>query len=44
MQAASDVFLGWQRIKGLDGKARDYYVRQLRDWKWSLEVIACMPR
>ena len=33
MQGASDVFLGWQRIKGLDGVTRDYYLRQLHDWK-----------
>ena len=35
MQAASDIFLGWQRFTGLDGIARDFYVRQLRDWKFS---------
>ncbi|MCX5195309.1 DUF2252 domain-containing protein [Streptomyces sp. NBC_00249] len=33
MQAASDIFLGWQRMEGIDGKQRDFYVRQLRDWK-----------
>jgi hypothetical protein len=33
MQAASDVFLGWERIEGIDGQTRDFYVRQLRDWK-----------
>ncbi len=38
MQGASDVFLGWQRIKGLDGVSRDYYVRQLHDWKGSFDV------
>jgi len=38
MQAASDIFLGWQRIKGLDGSTRDYYVRQLHDWKGGAEV------
>jgi hypothetical protein len=38
MQAASDVFLGWQRIKGMDGIARDYYVRQLHDWKGGADV------
>ncbi len=38
MQAASDIFLGWERMRGLDGKEHDYYVRQLRDWKWSLDV------
>ncbi|MGO8727574.1 MAG: DUF2252 domain-containing protein, partial [Streptosporangiaceae bacterium] len=31
MQASSDIFLGWQRIEaGLDGRQRDFYVRQLR--------------
>jgi uncharacterized protein (DUF2252 family) len=38
MQAASDIFLGWQRIKGLDGVNRDYYVRQLHDWKGGPDV------
>ena len=38
MQAASDIFLGWQRVTGLDGQARDFYLRQLRDWKGSADV------
>jgi uncharacterized protein (DUF2252 family) len=38
MQAASDIFLGWQRVKDADGHSRDYYVRQLHDWKGSAEV------
>jgi uncharacterized protein (DUF2252 family) len=33
MQAASDIFLGWERVDGMDGKRRDFYIRQLRDWK-----------
>jgi uncharacterized protein (DUF2252 family) len=40
MQAASDIFLGWQRVKGADGIERDYYVRQLRDWKFSVDIAA----
>jgi len=40
MQAASDVFLGWLRFEGLDGRMRDYYVRQLHDWKGSVDVAA----
>jgi uncharacterized protein (DUF2252 family) len=45
MQAASDIFLGWQRTEaGLDGKQRDFYVRQLRDWKFSLEIETMVPR
>jgi uncharacterized protein (DUF2252 family) len=38
MQAATDIFLGWVRIKGLDGVSRDYYVRQFQDWKGSADV------
>jgi hypothetical protein len=38
MQAATDIFLGWQRIRGLDGVRRDYYVRQLHDWKGGADV------
>ena len=44
MQAASDIFLGWQRTSaGLDGVTRDFYVRQLRDWKFSLDVTTMVP-
>ncbi|WP_231503029.1 DUF2252 domain-containing protein [Blastococcus sp. URHD0036] len=38
MQAATDIFLGWQRISGLDGRTRDFYVRQFHDWKGSADV------
>jgi len=45
MQAASDIFLGWQRTEaGLDGKQRDFYVRQLRDWKFSMPIEIMVPR
>ncbi len=45
MQATSDIFLGWQRSEsGLDGKPHDYYVRQLRDWKYSIVIDALVPR
>jgi uncharacterized protein (DUF2252 family) len=45
MQATSDIFLGWQRNDvGLDGKPHDFYVRQLRDWKFSLEIEDMIPR
>jgi uncharacterized protein (DUF2252 family) len=33
MQATSDIFLGWEHVTGIDGRQRDFYVRQLRDWK-----------
>jgi uncharacterized protein (DUF2252 family) len=38
MQAATDIFLGWIRIKGLDGVTRDYYVRQFQDWKGGADI------
>jgi uncharacterized protein (DUF2252 family) len=38
MQTASDVMLGWVRAKGIDGEQRDFYVRQLWDWKASVKV------
>jgi uncharacterized protein (DUF2252 family) len=44
MQATSDIFLGWQRNPaGLDGVARDFYVRQLRDWKFSADIETMLP-
>jgi uncharacterized protein (DUF2252 family) len=45
MQAASDIFLGWKRIaRGLDGRQRDFYVRQLHDWKGSAVVDSMRPK
>ena len=39
MQAASDIFLGWQRAADdPDGRPHDYYVRQLRDGKASADI------
>jgi uncharacterized protein (DUF2252 family) len=43
MQATSDIFLGWLRITEPDGVQRDYYVRQLRDMKGSVEVETLPP-
>jgi len=43
MQAASDIFLGWVHTTGLDGRERDFYVRQLWDWKVSADVAAMEP-
>jgi len=37
-QAASDVLLGWLKVEGIDGKKRDFYVRQLWDGKGSAEI------
>ena len=43
MQASSDIFLGWSSAVGLDGVKRDYYFRQLRDWKGSAMVETMDP-
>jgi uncharacterized protein DUF2252 len=43
MQQASDMFLGWQRTAGIDGVERDFYVRQLRDWKGAVEITELRP-
>jgi hypothetical protein len=43
MQAVGDIFLGWVRVEGLDGQPRDFYLRQLRDWKGSAEVESMLP-
>ncbi len=43
MQAASDIFLGWCPAVGFDGRDRDFYVRQLWDWKGSADVEALAP-
>jgi len=43
MQASSDIFLGWQRTEGLDGVTRDFYLRQLRDGKFSAVVEEMRP-
>jgi uncharacterized protein (DUF2252 family) len=46
MQASSDIFLGWVRnTRTLEGTGeRDFYVRQLWDWKMSLDLEAIAPR
>ena len=44
MQASSDIFLGWLHVEsGLDGQERDFYVRQLKDWKGSAETEQMIP-
>lgn len=44
MQAAGDIFLGWERVTGIDGRQRDFYVRQLRDWKGIAEPQLMVPK
>jgi uncharacterized protein (DUF2252 family) len=43
MQASSDIFLGWVTATGVDGVDRDFYVRQLWDWKRSAEIETMTP-
>ena len=44
MQAASDIFLGWIRAdSAIDDQRRDFYVRQLRDWKGSADIDQMTP-
>jgi uncharacterized protein (DUF2252 family) len=44
MQAESDIFLGWTHVTGVDGVDRDFYVRQLRDWKVSVPIEQMLPQ
>jgi uncharacterized protein (DUF2252 family) len=45
MQATSDIFLGWLHVDaGLDGEPRDFYGRQLKDWKGSAEIEQMVPK
>jgi uncharacterized protein (DUF2252 family) len=44
MQASSDIFLGWLHVdEGFDGQERDFYGRQLKDWKGSAEIEQMAP-
>jgi uncharacterized protein (DUF2252 family) len=44
MQASSDIFLGWKQMtNSLEGATRDFYVRQLKDWKASAEIETMTP-
>ena len=44
MQATSDIFLGWVHVTSpMDGKPRDFYGRQLKDWKGSIEIDQLRP-
>jgi uncharacterized protein (DUF2252 family) len=45
MQASSDIFLGWLHVEaGPEDRARDFYARQLRDWKGSAEIERMTPK
>ena len=43
MQAASDIFLGYDHITDADGTRRTYYMRQLWDWKASADIETMTP-
>jgi uncharacterized protein (DUF2252 family) len=43
IQSGSDIFLGWERLPGVDGRDHDYYFRQLWDWKASADIDAMSP-
>jgi hypothetical protein len=43
MQSSSDIFLGWDQFPGDDGETRDFYVRQLWDWKFSASIETMLP-
>jgi uncharacterized protein (DUF2252 family) len=44
MQATPDIFLGWDRIQAFTDAPKDYYVRQLWDWKVAAEIETMTPR
>ena len=45
MQAAGDIFLGWAHVADSpDGGNRDFYIRQLRDWKGSADIETMVPK
>lgn len=44
MQAAPDILIGWQNAAGIDGVERQFYVRQLKDWKGSAKIETMTPR
>jgi uncharacterized protein (DUF2252 family) len=44
LQATPDAFLGWDRVTGVDGVARDFYVRQLHDRVASIDIDRMSPQ
>ena len=44
MQASSDILLGWLHVESpLDEQPRDFYGRQLKDWKGSAAIDTMAP-
>jgi uncharacterized protein (DUF2252 family) len=44
MQASSDIFLGWLHVESGPEAERDFYGRQLKDWKGSAEIEQMVPQ
>ena len=44
VQSASDIFLGWDQVPGEDGVLRDFYFRQMWDWKLSPDIETMLPQ
>jgi uncharacterized protein (DUF2252 family) len=43
MQAVGDILLGWARARRPIGGSKDFYLRQLRDWKYAVDVATMTP-
>ncbi len=43
VQSSSDIFLGWDNVTGIDGITRDFYLRQMWDWKLSPDPETMTP-
>ena len=43
VQSSSDIFLGWDTVIGPDGIPRDFYFRQMWDWKLSADIDIMRP-
>ncbi len=43
LQTGGDILLGWTHATGIDGVERDFYVRQLWDWKVSPALETMSP-
>ncbi len=44
MQAASDIFLGWDQTRDIEGVERQFYLRQLWDGKASADLATMTPK
>jgi hypothetical protein len=44
MQAAGDIFLSWPARRPWTTSSQTFYIRQLRDWKFSMLIEIMAPR